>query len=53
MVSKIFTNPEFHVLEKEFLDNNINMECTAAQDHVPEVETTIQVIEERFRVQYH
>ena len=30
MVSKIFTDPEFHVLEKEFWDNNIDMECTAA-----------------------
>ena len=49
MVSKIFTNPEFHVLEKEFLENNINMECAAVQEHIPEVERTIRVIKEKFR----
>ena len=53
MVSKIFTNPEFQVLEKEFMDNNIDIECTAAQEHVPEVERTIRVIKQRFWVQYH
>ena len=41
MVSKIFTDPEFQVLEKEFLNKNIDMECVAAQEHVPEVERTI------------
>ena len=50
VISKIFTDPEFHVLEKEFLDNNIDMECAAAQEHIPEVERTIRVIKERFRV---
>ena len=53
MISKIFMDPEFHVLEKEFLDNDIDMECAAAQEHVPEVERTIRVIKERFRAQYH
>ena len=41
MISKIFMDSEFHVLEKEFLDNDIDMECMAAQKHVPEVEQTI------------
>ena len=53
MVSKIFMDPEFQVLEKEFLDNDIDMECVAAQEHVPEVERTIRVIKEQFRAQYH
>ena len=41
MVSKIFTDPEFQVPEKKFLDNDIDMECAAAQEHVPEVKRTI------------
>ncbi len=52
IISKIFTDPEFKPIEEDMKENDIIMEYVSAQEHVPDIERTIQTIKERFRCQY-
>ena len=52
-VSKIYCDPEFHHLKDVMADIDIELCCVAAQEHVSEVERSINVIKERFQSTYH
>ena len=52
-ISKIHCDPEFHHLHDVLVDIDIELNCALAQQHVVEVERSIQVIKEQFRLVYH
>ena len=52
MITDLFVDPEFKFLEDTMTDIDITMNYCSAQEHVPEIERSIQVIKERFRAMY-
>ena len=44
--------PEFKLLEGIMTDNDIGLNYTKSQEHIPEIEKSIRFIKERFRDYY-
>ena len=52
-ITELHVDPEFKFLKEVMKDIDIELNCSSAQEHVPDIERSIRVIKERFRALYH